>query len=138
MWNACLVNEDEAMGGQGGWPAGISTWTKPDGSQVFFVSDRELEEPHIFRWSPGNNKVERRAEAGLLQPLPIPEKSWVLVSMDFISGFPEVKGFDGVMVIVDRFSKYEIFRPTPKNCSAERNSSGSLNNALTASLSAVT
>ena len=37
-----------------------ATW-KPDGSQVFFVSDRELEEPHIFRWSPGNNRVERRS-----------------------------------------------------------------------------
>jgi hypothetical protein len=65
------------------------------------------------------DKAERRIEAGLLQPLPIPEKPWVSVSMDFISGFPEVKGFDGVMVVVDRFSKYGIFRPTPKNCSAE-------------------
>lgn len=34
---------------------------KADGSQVFFVSDRERGEPHIFRWSPGANEIEQRS-----------------------------------------------------------------------------
>ena len=31
------------------------------------------------------DKTERRKEAGLLQPLPVPERPWLSVSMDFIS-----------------------------------------------------
>ena len=34
------------------------------------------------------DKTECKKEAGLLQPLPVPERSWLSVSMDFISGFP--------------------------------------------------
>ena len=29
------------------------------------------------------NKTESKKEAGLLQPMPVPEKPWVSVSMDF-------------------------------------------------------
>ena len=49
------------------------------------------------------NKTERKKEAGLLQPLPIPERPWLSVSMDFISGFPKVDGKASMMVVVDRF-----------------------------------
>ena len=39
------------------------------------------------------DKTERKKEAGLLQPLSIPEKPCQCVSMDFINGFPKVEGF---------------------------------------------
>ena len=65
------------------------------------------------------DKVERRLEAGLLQPLPTPTRPWSSVSIDFITGFPKVKGMSSVMVVVDRFSKYAVFSAAPQVRSAE-------------------
>lgn len=65
------------------------------------------------------DKTERKKEAGLLQPLPVPEKPWVCVSMDFITGLPKVDGMRSIMVVVDRFSKYAVFIPAPHECNAE-------------------
>lgn len=65
------------------------------------------------------DKLERKKEAGLLQPLPIPDKLFQSVSMDFISGFPKVEGMASIFVVVDRFSKYTIFIACPKVCPAE-------------------
>ena len=36
--------------------------------------------------------------------------------MDFISKFPKVRDFKSVLSIVDRFSKYLVFVPTPEAC----------------------
>ena len=64
-------------------------------------------------------KTELKKEAGLLQPLPIPERPWQCVSMDFIGGFPKVEGFRAVLVVVDRFSNYAVFIPAPSECPAK-------------------
>ena len=56
----------------------------------------------------------------MLNPLPIPEKPWVSLSMDFILGFPDVKGMKLIFVIVDHFSKYVMFLATPHPCSADQ------------------
>jgi ribonucleotide monophosphatase NagD (HAD superfamily) len=65
------------------------------------------------------DKTVRQREAGLLQPLPIADKLWVSVSMDFIVGFPKVDDMNAVMVVVDRFSKYAVFIAAPSVCTAE-------------------
>ena len=54
-------------------------------------------------------KHETCSPAGLLQPLPIPDKPWFAVSMDFISGLPPSQRVDTVMVVVHRLSKYVHF-----------------------------
>jgi hypothetical protein len=57
-------------------------------------------------------KVEHRHPAGLLQPLPIPEWKWELVTMDFITGLPRTaKLHDSIMVVVDKVTKATHFIP---------------------------
>lgn len=56
-------------------------------------------------------KREIVSPAGLLQPLPIPEKNWTNIAMDFIEGLPCSHGYEVIMIIVDHLSKYAHFLP---------------------------
>ena len=65
------------------------------------------------------DKIECKKEADLSQPFPIPERTWLSLSMDFIFGFPKIDGKASIMVVVDRFSKYFVFIAAPRLCSSE-------------------
>ena len=47
-----------------------------------------------------------------LQPNAIPKQPWEHITVDFITGLPISQGYDAIMVVVDRFTKYVTAIPT--------------------------
>ena len=68
------------------------------------------------------DKVEQRQPRGLLEPLPIAERPWNSVTMDFIIGLPKLEDSGSIIVMVDRFSKYATFITAPTDCTVEKTS----------------
>ncbi len=57
-------------------------------------------------------KPRKHAPYGLLQPIPIPNRPFEVITLDFIPELPESNGFDNILVVVDKLTKYGIFIPT--------------------------
>ena len=57
-------------------------------------------------------KPWRHALVGLLQPIPIPSQPFKIISIDFILELPSSSGFDNILAIVDKLTKYATFIPT--------------------------
>lgn len=52
------------------------------------------------------------SNVGLYQPIPVSNRPWECVSINFIVGFPKTKqGYDSIYVVADRFSKMGHFIP---------------------------
>ena len=65
-------------------------------------------------------KPSLQKPAGLLQPLPIPEKPWRMITVDFVGPLPRTPDyFNYILVVVDKFSKMAHFIPTTTNVTAE-------------------
>ncbi|CAI7762938.1 unnamed protein product [Closterium sp. NIES-53] len=65
-------------------------------------------------------KSSKQKKTGLLQPLPVPEQPWQVVSLDFITGLPSTsRGHDSILVVIDKFSKMGHFILTNATATAE-------------------
>ncbi|PKA56989.1 hypothetical protein AXF42_Ash002293 [Apostasia shenzhenica] len=69
------------------------------------ATKRFIQERHIWQ----QNKYEPKQTSGLLHPLPISDKVWTDVSLDFIDGLPKSHGKDTILVVVDKLSKCAHF-----------------------------
>jgi len=56
-------------------------------------------------------KSSRIGHRGLLQPLLVPKRSWLDISIDFITYLPLSEGFDAILVVVDRLTKLRHYIP---------------------------
>ena len=65
------------------------------------------------------SKPQRHRPYGLLKQLPVPERPWNSISIDFIEKLPSSSGFDTILVIVDRLTKQSIFVPTVDTINAQ-------------------
>jgi hypothetical protein len=64
-------------------------------------------------------KSSTQKPAGLLQPLPIPEKRFETITMDFVTALPETpSGHDAIMIMVDKLTKRMFLAPTTSNVTA--------------------
>ncbi len=59
-------------------------------------------------------KPSHQLPAGLLQPLPIPQRPWSHIAIDFITDLPLSGGHTTILTVIDRFSKACRFIPLPK------------------------
>ena len=71
------------------------------------------------------NKSTPTARYGLAKPLPVPERPWSIISMDFMTGLPTSQDdsgtkFDSVYIVVCTLSKMCHIIPTTKNVTAQQ------------------
>jgi hypothetical protein len=61
----------------------------------------------------GRTKPWRELKRGLLRPLPLPDRIWKEISMDFVTDLPLSNGYRNLMVVTHRLSKDVILIPLP-------------------------
>ena len=57
-------------------------------------------------------KIQRHLPVGELHPIAIPTDRWEEVTMDFIPELPPSEGYNSILVVADRLSKWAHFIPT--------------------------
>ena len=64
------------------------------------------------------NKSSTQAPAGFLHPMPIPLDRFSELALDFVGTLTPSKGFDTILVMVDRLTDYAKFEPTHSTATA--------------------
>jgi len=61
----------------------------------------------------------REAYQGVLKPLPVPDRAWRDVTVDFVVQLPKSNRYDAVMTVTDRLTKMKHLIPCYTTCNAE-------------------
>ena len=61
---------------------------------------------------------DNRKKAGVLQPIPLPERAWQQIITDLVTDLPESEGKTAIAVFVDRLAKMMHFFPCTKEITA--------------------
>ena len=64
-------------------------------------------------------KPNRQPRQNQLHPNEVPQNPWEIVSINLIEPLPESTGYDGILVIVDHFSKMAQYIPINMNITAQ-------------------
>ena len=56
-------------------------------------------------------KTKRIRTPGLLEPLPVPPHAWHTITLDFVEGLPNSRGYSCIMVVVDKLTRYAHLIP---------------------------
>ncbi len=67
---------------------------------------------HSF--SNAQSKSSHQRPAGLLQPLPVPQRPWSHIAIDFVTDLPNSRNYTTILTVIDRFSKACRLIPLPK------------------------
>ena len=55
---------------------------------------------------------------GIFRPLPIPDRPWQDIIMDFITGLPMSQGYSAIWVVIDRLTKARHLAPSRSSVDA--------------------
>ncbi|CAL2233765.1 unnamed protein product [Prunus armeniaca] len=66
------------------------------------------------------DKTLQKQPGRLPEPLPVSTRSWESLSIDFIVSLPKSERYGSILVLVDKFTKYATFIPTPADCNADK------------------
>ncbi|KAL1550842.1 hypothetical protein AAHA92_18755 [Salvia divinorum] len=116
----CILLYEHHSTPQAGHPGVDRTFRRLAASFYWKNMRKEVKEFVSACFDCQTTKYSTQKPAGLLQPLPIPNRVWEGVSMDFITSLPTSRGFTTIMVVVDRLSKYAHFAPLPPHFNALR------------------
>jgi len=101
-------DHDTALDGHPGW---AKMFDLLDGQYYFKDMQRQVDQYVRNCHDCQRSRTSRHSTFGVLRPLPVPEKSWENISMDFVVGLPECEGFEAIWIVVDRLSKMWHFIP---------------------------
>ena len=65
------------------------------------------------------NKPNQQPKRNNLHPNEVPIGPWEVISIDLIGLLPESSGYNGILVIVDHFSKIACYMPINMNITAQ-------------------
>jgi hypothetical protein len=110
--------KEKHSGGLAGHFGHDKTFVKLNES-YFWLGMRSYVKRFVDRCRVCQHSKGKKHNAGIYQPLPIPERPWEVISMDFVLGLPRTqRGVDSIFVVMERFSKMEHFIPCQKTSDA--------------------